>query len=126
MHHLAAHGFEAVSEVDRVLATVWLFAAEVGNGGFVGYYASARGDLAFLAPQALGTISAFQLAALAEKANAALGREGPPRDRKQRRELVRQLPEATRHRLKDLDREFSESTEDVDELMEQYLVLKAV
>lgn len=121
MDRIASEGFEAASEVDRVLATVWLFAAGVANEGFAGYFASTRGDLAFFAPKALQMISAFQLAVVAEKANAPFGPDGPPKERTRRRDTMRDLPESTRRLFADLESEFFDCAEDVDDLMEAFL-----
>ena len=47
MDRLNEAGFDRISESERILATVWQFAAGVANHGFAGYYGSRRGDLAF-------------------------------------------------------------------------------
>ena len=65
MDHLAKVGFDRLSESERILATVWQFAAGVANHGFAGYYGSRRGDLAFHAPAALRAIGAEEMATLA-------------------------------------------------------------
>lgn len=73
-------GFDRLSEAERILATVWLFAAGVANHGFAGYYGSRRADLAFHAPAALRAIGAHTLATIAVEANAQFGSAGPSPD----------------------------------------------
>lgn len=118
---LARDGIAALSETERTTATAWLFAAGVGNAGFLGYLGGHRGDLAAFAPAALRTIGAPKLAGLAERANALLGPEAPPADRAARKALVDNLPAPARHALADLDRCYLDCEEDIDELLEKYL-----
>lgn len=122
MDRLGRVGFDSLSETDQVLATVWLFASGVENQGFARYYASHKGDLAFFVPSALRAISANKLAALAEEANSVFGPEGPPRDCKTRRVQVDALPEPIRARFLDLENRYFASEEDLDELLETYLM----
>lgn len=114
-------GIAALSETDKVLATVWQFAAGVGNGGFIGYFTSRRGGLAFHAPAALRTIGAMQLAEIATEANAIFGANGPPADRAARLGWIDNLPEAGRHILDDLDKRYFGCNEDVDQLLEMFV-----
>ena len=121
MDRITRDGFESACGTDRVMATVWLFAAAVGNEGFAGYYSGKKGDLAFFTPTALRTIFAHKTASLAEDANSVFGADGPPQDQTTRRERLRLLPESTRARLADLDNRYFECDEGVDELMENFL-----
>ena len=84
---LAKVGFEALTEKEKTLATVWKLEAGVMNEGFTHYYSSADGDLAFHGPVALEGIGARSLAQLVRQANALFGPAGPPRDRAIRQRL---------------------------------------
>ena len=121
LDRFAEQGIAGLDDVDRTLASVWQFAAGVGNGGFAGYFSSHRGDLAAEAPGALRRIGARALAAIADEANAVFGPAGPPLDRTARREQVHAFGEDTRRRLAELDRQYFECEEDVDELLEKYV-----
>ena len=114
-------GFDALSEIEKTLATVWLFEAGVQNSGFAEYFASRRGNLAFNAPAALRTIGANQYAEIAAEANSVFGRAGPPRDYDTRRALARVFDDATRRNLDSADARFYACLEDCDELLEGFL-----
>jgi hypothetical protein len=114
-------GFDALTEQEKTLATIWGIEAEVDNGGFAHYFASAAGDLAFYAPQALKNIGALDLAELATQANAVFGSDGPPRERAVRRNRVDEFSEEDNQILEPLDDLFLESEDDTSELIEAYL-----
>jgi hypothetical protein len=114
-------GFEKLAEQDKILAAVWTFEAGVANRGFVTYYSSPAGDMAFYAPAALKAIGAPGMAELAARANEAFGEVGPPKDRQARRERVRALGANTRKLFEALERRYYDSPEDADNLLEAYL-----
>ncbi len=118
---LARVGFEGLTEPEKTLATVWTFAAEVANRGFVKYFSRPAGDTAFYAPDALRKIGATGLAEIAAKANAVFGAGGPPPDRNVRLGLVSKLDDAARQSLATLETRYFESPEDVDDLLEAYV-----
>jgi hypothetical protein len=117
-------GVDSLSESEKTLAAVWLFAAGVGNGGFAGYFRSWRSDLALHAPNALRAIGASRLAGIATEANSVFGADGPPAERDTRRALVDALPESALRTLTDLDGQYFRCEEDVDELLENFLAAK--
>jgi Domain of unknown function (DUF4375) len=121
LDRLAENGFEALTEAEGTLATVWLFTAGVQNHGFLHYFASKRGDLAFNAPAALRVIGATRLAEIAAEANAVFGDRGPPRDRQLRRNLVKALPESGQRVFDAVEQRHFSCDEDVDLLLENYL-----
>ena len=118
---MAQVGFDALTEQEKTLASAWLFVGKVANGGFRVFFSSFAGDVAFYAPTALKNIGAAKMAGIAAKANRVFGAEGPPRDRRARRKLVRALPEAVVEELEVLESLFYKCTDDVDELLEKYL-----
>jgi len=120
MDHLKKAGFDRLSESERILATVWQFAAGVANHGFAGYYLSHRGDLAFHAPAALRAIGAKELATIAEEANAQFGEGGPSPDTKARAEQVEQLGEAARNSFGALEQRYFAAEESIDALFEAW------
>ena len=121
LDRLASAGFDALSEREKTLATVWKLQAAVENGGFRQYFSSAAGDLAFHAPVALEHIGARHMAELAAKANAVIGRLGPSRDRDARRRMVHHLSAEARQTLATLDEQFLNSPDDTDVLLDAYL-----
>ena len=120
MDHLKKAGFDHLTDVERTLATVWQFAAGVANDGFVGYYRSRRGDLAFHAPAALRAIGANELARLAEEANAQFGEDGPSPDRAVRDEQLRELGTEAHGVFAVLERRYFEAEESIDALFEAW------
>ena len=118
---LAKVGFDALTEKEKTLATVWKLEAGVENGGFAHYYSSPAGDLAFHGPVALENIGARHMAAVVAKANAVFGPEGPPRDRETRDQLVRAFSDETRRALEALYDPFIASPDDTDALIDAYL-----
>ncbi len=121
LDRLASVGFDALTEKEKTLATVWKLQASVENGGFRQYFSSAAGDLAFHAPTALAQIGARHMAELAAKANAVIGRLGPSRDREARRRMVHHLSTQARQSLAALDEQFLNSPDDTDALLDAYL-----
>jgi len=121
LDRLAKVGFDLLAEREKILATIWTFEAQVTYRGFRRYFSSAAGDMAFYAPTAFTAIGASQKAAIAARAIGAFGENGPPRDRKARKELVQAFGANTRKSLGALETEFYESPEDADELLEAYL-----
>jgi hypothetical protein len=121
LDRLAKVGFEMLAESEKILAVVWTFESQVTNTGFARYFSSSPGDMAFYAPTAFGAIGALQKAKIADEANKVFGAEGPPRDRKVRRGLVQGLGAESKAAFDALEREYYESPEDADELLEAYL-----
>ncbi len=120
MDQLRKTGFAGLTEAERILATVWQFAAGVANHGFAGYYLSRRGDVAFHAPAALRAIGAHELAAIAAEANAQFGVGGPSPEPQVRAEQLRLLG-AEAHRLFEaLERRYFEAEESIDALFEAW------
>jgi hypothetical protein len=119
MDQLAKVGFDRLSEADRILATVWQFAAGVANHGFAGYFGSRRGDLAFHAPAALRAIGAGELAKIAEAANAQFG-AGPAPDPKVRAEQIRQLGVESDRVFATLEQRYFDAEESIDALFEAW------
>lgn len=126
LSRLAKVGADALTDQEKTVATVWLFAAGVSNSGFIGYFSSSRGDLACHAPDALAAIGAPRLAGIAAQANAVFGSKGPPMNRGFRRELTRGLSSECRRRLALLDQQYFDCDEDIDELLEHYVTAHAV
>lgn len=124
LDRLAEAGFEKLTESDKILASIWTFEAGVANRGFASYFSSSAGNMAFFVPTALKTIGAAGMAQIAASANEVLGADGPPRDQKKRRQLVRAFSNATRKTLTTLESQFYDSPEDVDDLLELFLDMK--
>lgn len=121
LDRLAKLGFDALTEKEKTLATVWKLQSAVENGGFRHYYSTAAGDLAFHAPTALTEIGARHMAELAAKANAVVGRMGPSRDRVTRCRMIQHLSDPARQTLTALDEQFLKSPDDTNALLEAYL-----
>ena len=121
LDRLANLGFEKLTEEERIVATAWLFVAGVSNNGFARYYRSKRGDLAFNAPAALGAIGAVRLAGIAAEANAVFGVDGPPRECRSRRSLLKSLPASALQVFAPLEQRYFDCEDDADALLEKFL-----
>lgn len=120
MDRLAKVGFDRLSEAERILATVWQFAAGVANQGFAGYYGSRRGDLAFYAPTALRAIGAEELATIAAEANAQFGVAGPSPEPQARAEQIKELGEAAGCAFAALEQRYFDAEESIDACCEAW------
>ncbi len=114
-------GFDQLSDEDKILATIWTFAAAVSNRGFAEYYSRPEGSMAFFAPTALKIIGALDMAKIAAQANEVFGADGPSRDRDARRKQLGSVGPDAKSRFAALQTKFFESPDDVDELMEMYI-----
>ena len=91
LDRLEKSGFDALTDTEKTLATTWLIEAGVNNGGFVDFFTSSRGNVAFNTPAALRAIGANQLAAIAVEANSVFAPVDPPLDHNIRA-ISRHLP----------------------------------
>ena len=121
LDQLEKNGFDTLTDTEKTLATTWLIEAGVNNGGFVEFFTSSRGNVAFNTPVALRTIGANQLAEIAAEANSVFAPAGPPRDHKIRQALVRAFDETKLRALATLDDRYCACTEDTDQLLEVFL-----
>ena len=121
LDQLDKNGFAALTDTEKTLATTWLIEAGVNNGGFVEFFTSSRGNVAFNTPAALRAIGANQLAEIAAEANAVFAPDGPPRDRHTRQALVRAFDESKLRALATLGERYGACTEDTDQLLEVFL-----
>lgn len=110
--------FEDLTEVDRVLTSIWVLEADVNNGGFDQYYFNSSGDSAYYAPVAFRAIGAPTMAGIVEKANSRFGPGGPPRSRSDRQEALLAMEDGL---WNDLDDQFYAYPENLSELLEAFL-----
>ena len=122
LENLGLHGMDALSECDKVIASVFALEVEVNNGGFDQFFYNSAGDLAFFVPEALRIIGAHKTAKIAEKANSIFGKDGPSRDSSIRSEILLSFGEKYEDYLGKLDDEFYEYPHDLYALLEQYLL----
>ncbi len=120
MDHFKKVGFDRLSESERILATVWQFAAGVANHGFASYFGSHRADLAFHAPTALRAIGANELATIAAEANVQFGPAGPSPDPKIRAEQLGRLGEPAFRVFDALEQRYFDAEESIDALFEAW------
>ena len=118
--------FEQLSEMERVLVTIWGLEADVNNGGFDQYYFNGAGDLAFYADAALQRVGAHRMATIVRSANAMFGEQGPPRDRNARQVALFALTDGDENAFDELDREFQSYPDDLAGLLTAYLGARAV
>ena len=117
--------FAALSRPDQVLVTIWGLEADVNNGGFDQYYFNDTGNQAWFAAEALRSIGAHRMAAIAEKANAVFGDAGPPTDRDERQAALLRIGESTEGVWEQLDQEFHAYPDDIAALLAVHFELSA-
>ncbi len=122
LEKLGLNGLDALSEKDKVVASIFALEAEVNNGGFDQFYYNSAGDLAYCVPQALRIIGAPKTAEITEKANSIFGENGPSRDHVLRSKQLQCLGDQYDEFLGELDDQFYEYPHDLYALLEQYLV----
>ena len=115
--------FGDLSEIDRILFSIWALEGDVNNGGFHQYYYNTSGDTAYYAPSALRAIGATIMAGIVEQANSLFGPSGPPvsRDQRQQELLVLRVSQET---WDDFDRQFYAYPEDISALLQHFLEAK--
>lgn len=122
LENLGLYGFDALSELDKVIATVFAIEAEVNNGGFDQFFFNSSGDLAFYAPTALVAIGAFEIAKIARKANLIFGSDGPHQDWHKRTQKLFSFNDKFESYLEDLDDQFYKYPNDLGALLEAYIL----
>jgi hypothetical protein len=120
LDRLSKIGFDALSGQERDIATLWHVEARVNNSGFIRYYSSHGGDLAFNAPEALTRIGALEKASIVRSVNALFGPSGPSRDRKERVAVIKTLSAESIAAIDDMEQRFCQDSEDIDALVERY------
>lgn len=113
-------GIAGLTPAEKTLATIWHFESKVANGGFQRWYKSAEGELAAFAPHAFRAVGALKLAELAARANAAYGAGGIPADRAERQARLAALPASAQALFDQLEVEYQECEDDLDERLETY------
>ncbi|MBY6189328.1 DMP19 family protein [Microbulbifer agarilyticus] len=116
-----AKGFDSVNEPIRVLATIWAVEAEVNNGGFDQLFHNSAGDIAHYAAIAFNSIGALKMASISQKALDIFGEGGPPKNRNARIAALEAMPEEYEERLNELDEEFFEYPDNVQNLVSSYV-----
>ena len=122
---LAGNTFEALSQRDQILVTIWGLEADVNNGGFDQYYFNGSSNQAWFAPTALRTIGAHNMASIAERANAMFGEAGPSLDRVERQSALSEITDAVEGAWENLDREFYAYPDDIAALLASHFGLSA-
>jgi hypothetical protein len=102
----ARHGIAGMTDSEKVFLRVWNLEAEVNNGGFAQYFENSAGDYAVGTPDALRSVGAPEMAALAERAMEPFGPSGPPPDRDARSRAMQALPASARELWDQLDDQF--------------------
>lgn len=114
-------GLKQLPTEQRTVATVWLLAADVDNGGFDQYFFNASGDLAPFAPEAFEEIGAPEVAEIVAEAVAAFGEEGPATDQSERHQQMERLAPSARRQWAELDAKFLRHAENIPGLLRSYV-----
>lgn len=118
-------GYDKLSWPEKVFICVRDIECEVNNGGFDQYYFNSSGDHAPDAVAALEAIDAKRTASLVGQTNALFGEGGPSRDRVARQEQLDALRDAKGNEMDEIENEFYEGGEDLDQLLKKYIARNA-
>lgn len=113
--------FSLQSDEQKTFSAIWALESQVNNGGFLLYFESSDGETANYAPVALRRIGADKCAAIVERALRVVSSIPLPSDCNARMNLLRNLDEAKRARLNDLDTKFFAYPDDLTNLLFQYI-----
>ena len=114
--------FGKLSEPEKIFFLVSSFFADVNNGGINYFYYSPSSDYAEETVDALKTIGADRTAEIVFRANAFFPEGQPPRDYDQRVEFLDSLDEDSFEIFFELDEEYDQSGENLDNLLFDYVV----
>jgi hypothetical protein len=103
-------------------AQVFLYDADVRNGGHLQYLGNFSPREFRLAIDGLRAIRAPERAAVLEEALQVFGRASPPKSRSRRHQILSSLTKQQRKFLSDLDQRYFGCQEDVDKLLALYAV----
>ncbi len=115
-------GFDSLSHPEKVLHHIYWLESEVNNGGFDQFFINSSGDYALDTPTALDDIGAHNTANLMKRAIDMFPNGSPSRDRKQRVEQLDSMDESIRDMIGELDAEFYEYRDPLEELQGKYMV----
>lgn len=101
-----SNGNDALNEFELTIAAVYDLFSEVNNGGFHQWLFNSSGDLASKAAASLHRIGDHNVAALADRACAAFGAEGPVSDCEERRKQMLELSESAHKKIELCDDEY--------------------
>ncbi|ENM5926838.1 DMP19 family protein [Vibrio mimicus] len=114
-------GFDALSEKEQAIYTIWWLEAEVNNGGFHQYFWNSAGDNAAVALKSLKDIGATQTASLLQQAINIAFNGKLPESREDRQIQLEVEEESKFEKLGELDFEFYEYSENFYELLDAYV-----
>ena len=114
-------GFESLSHPERILHHIYWLEAEINNGGFEQYFGNSAGEYVLDTPAALDEIGAQHTAQLVRRAIDLFPGGPPPRDWEERAEKLNLIDDETSERLGDLDSEFYEYRDPLEELQVKYM-----
>lgn len=114
--------FDSLSHSEKVLHHIYWLESEVNNGGFDQFFANSSGDYALETPSALDEIGAHHTANLVKRAMDLFPNGSPSRNGKQRAEQLSSMDEAIRAEFSELDSEFFEYRDPLEELQVKYMI----
>ena len=113
--------FNDLSPAEQVFRAIWELEADVNNGGFHQYFSNSSGDTAFAVVEALKTIGARNMAAIASKACGVFPRAVPASDRAERTTQVDVLSAEQLKLLEELDGEFFNYPDNLTDLLYDFV-----
>ena len=115
-------GFDALSEPQKRYYAVFLYDADVRNGGHLQYLGNFAPRDFHLAVYGLRAVQAPKRAAILEEGLQVFGRSAPPKSRRRRHQILNGLTKRQRKVLSDLDQRYYEGRENVNKLLALYAV----
>ena len=118
---ILARSHDDLSQPEDYVLTVLGLERQINNGGFDQYFFNASGDHVYTALDALKAIKADATADLLQKAIEAFPSDTVPSDEKERRDLMKDIPESISNIWDDLDNRFYEYQDDIATLLLDYI-----
>ena len=118
---ISRSGYESLSHPEKVLNSVYWLETEINNGGFEQYFYNSSGNYAIDTPSALEEIRANQTAKIVKEANSFFPSGSPSKDRNERISFLEQVAEETLDKWEELDSQFLQYQDPLEELQINYL-----
>ena len=115
-------GFAGLTEPQQNYEAVFLYDAEVRNGGHLQYFANSSGNNWKSARRGLTAVGAAERARMLEEAIAVFGPGGPPEDREARQAIVARFSKSNDAAMEALDDRYYAGTENLEKLLSLYAI----
>ncbi|MBN1181927.1 MAG: DMP19 family protein [Bacteroidales bacterium] len=118
---LEHEGFDELNDVEKTFICIWSFQGEVDNGGFDQWLFNSSGDWALETITSLQRVGAAETLKMVKKVVSYFPGGTPPKDINKRRELIESMPQDISDAWSELDDQFYNCGEDLENLLADYI-----